>query len=343
MALWHRKIAVPRSVVCHMNRAGKATISVCIAAYQAEEWIGEAIDSILGQTRPPDEVVVVNDGSTDGTAAILAGYGERIRVFDQENRGYPTTMNRAILESSGEYVAPTGADDVWEPRKLEWQAEAIGIYPDVGVHFGHAVFFGRLEADFERPTGAGLLAGPTLLRDLFRIYPINMPSTVIRRDLFDRIGWFRTDFIADDAEFFFKCLRAGVEFYYEPRTLVRYRAHEVNITNNLAASREGLHLVRSWNLDLLDDRGFGARSMAEDHFRIGRAHLDEGRPREARREMRRALHYWRRNSLYGTLRALAWAAILTLPGGAAARLGATVARISSASGNVFDRGSAEAA
>jgi glycosyltransferase involved in cell wall biosynthesis len=326
-----------------MDSAFPATISVCIAAYQAEEWIGEAIDSILAQTRPPDEVVVVDDGSTDGTAAVLAGYGDRIRVFHQENAGYPTTMNRAIRESTGDFVAPTGADDIWEPHKLEWQAAAIAAHPEVGVHFGHAVFFGRLEGDFERPTGIGVLDGQTLLRDLFRIYPINMPSTVIRRDLFDQLGWFRKDFIADDAEFFFNCLRAGVEFYYEPRTMVRYRAHDVNITNNLAASREGLHVVRSWNLDQLDDRGFGARAMAADHFRIGRAHFDEGRQREGRREIRGALKYWRDNSFYGNLRALAWVSILSLPASAGRRLGSGLARLSLASGNVLDRESAEAA
>ncbi len=319
------------------------TISVCIAAYNAEEWIAEALDSILAQTRPPDEVVVVDDGSTDGTAAVLAAYGEQIRVFHQENAGYPTTMNRAIRESTGDFVAPTGADDIWEPRKLEWQAEAIAAHPEVGVHFGHAVFFGRLEGDYERPSGTGVLDRQAFLRDLFRIYPINMPSTVIRRDLFDRIGWFRADFIADDAEFFFKCLRAEVEFLYEPRTLVRYRAHDVNITNNLAASRAGLHQVRAWNLDLLDDGGFGARAMAADHFRIGRAHVDEGRAREGRSEIARALRYWREESLYGNLRALVWVGLLSLPTAVGARLGGGLARLSLASGNPLDRGSAEAA
>ncbi|HVW48316.1 MAG TPA: glycosyltransferase [Solirubrobacterales bacterium] len=304
-----------------------ATISVCIAAYQAEEWIADALDSILAQTRPADEIVVVDDGSTDGTAAILAGYGDRIRVVRQENSGYPTAMNRAIRESSGDYVAPTGADDIWEPRKLEWQAEAIAAHPEVGVHFGHAVFFGRVEGDYERPTGTGLLDNRVLLHDLFRIYPINMPSTVLRRDLFDRVDWFRDGFLADDSEFFFKCLRQDVRFYYEPRTLVRYRSHDVNITNNLAAVREGLHLVRSWNLDQLDDPRFAARAMADDFFRIGRAHIDEGRPREGRRAIRHSLRYARGNSLYANARALAWITLLSLPDAVSRPLGASAARL----------------
>ncbi|HVX33786.1 MAG TPA: glycosyltransferase [Solirubrobacterales bacterium] len=314
-----------------------ATISVCIAAYQAEEWIAEALDSILAQTRPPDEVVVVDDGSTDGTPEVLASYGERIRVFRQENAGYPTAMNRAIRESVGDYVAPTGADDLWEPRKLEWQAEAIAAHPEIGVHFGHAVFFGRVEGDYERPTGSGPLDNRTLLHDLFRVYPINMPSTVIRRDLFESVAWFRDGFLADDSEFFFNCLRAGVRFYYEPRTLVRYRAHDVNITNNVAAVREGLHTVRSWNLDLLDDPRFAARAMADDFFRIGRAHIDEGRPREGRRAIRHSLRYARGNSLYGNVRALAWVGILSLPRGVSRSLVEAAGGLQGALGEIFER------
>src|ERR1700722_5116977 len=140
-----------------MNDQPSPTISVVIAAYQAESFIAEALDSILGQTCPPDEVVVVDDGSTDTTPQILAGYGDRIRVVRQENAGYPVAMNRAIQESTGDFVAPCGADDVWEPRKLEWQQQALIAHPEAGVLFGHAVFFGHVERDHERPTGSGLL------------------------------------------------------------------------------------------------------------------------------------------------------------------------------------------
>ena len=159
-------------------RTGPApSISVVVATYQAERWIGEALDSILGQTRAPDEVVVVDDGSTDGTAAILEAYGDRIRVVRQPNAGYPTAMNRAIRESHGSYVAPCGADDIWEPRKLEWQAEALVADPGLDVLFGHAVFFGRIEGDHVRPTSTGRLDGQELWQDLFRL----TSSTCLRR------------------------------------------------------------------------------------------------------------------------------------------------------------------
>ena len=120
------------------------TISAVIAAYQSQATLAEALDSVLGQTRPPDEVVVVDDGSTDATPDILASYGDAIQVIRQDNAGYPAAMNRAIATSTGDVVAPIGADDIWLPQKLEWQAEALERHPDVGVHFGHAVLFGRI-------------------------------------------------------------------------------------------------------------------------------------------------------------------------------------------------------
>lgn len=302
-----------RPLVVHMTEIPEPSISAVVATYQAEDFIAEALDSILSQTRPPDEVVVVDDGSTDGTASILTGYGDRIRVVHQENRGYPMAMNRAIQEARGDFVAPCGADDVWEPRKLEWQVEALVAHPEVGVFFGHAVFFGYVVGDHVRPTGTGLLDGQALLEDLLRVNPINMPSAVIRRDLLGRLGWFTNGFVADDFEFFFRCLRADVLFYYEPRTLVRYRRHEQNITKNIAEMHEAWHLVRSWNADRIADPRLLARTMARDLFTIGRAHVDEGNLAEGRKAIRRSLRYARGSTMYTNVRGVMWLAILSLP------------------------------
>jgi glycosyltransferase involved in cell wall biosynthesis len=297
------------------NRS-KPTISAVLAAYASEDWIGEALDSIVGQTSPPDEIVVVDDGSPDRTAEIVESYGDRVRLIRQENTGYPVAMNRAIQEAGGEFVAPCGADDVWESQKLEWQREAIEAHPGVGVHFGHAVFFGKVESDHERPTGAGILDRDELLSDLLRINPINMPSAVIRRDLFGPLGWFTDGSLADDFEFFFRCLRAEIDFYYEPRAVVRYRRHEHNITRNNAALREAMHVVHKLNADLIGDPDRVAKVMARDLFEIGRAYADEGDRVNARRAIRRSLRYTDGNGWYETGRALAWVACLSLPNGA---------------------------
>jgi glycosyltransferase involved in cell wall biosynthesis len=302
-----------------MPNAPAASISVVLAAYQSELWIGDAVDSILGQTRPPDEVVVVDDGSSDGTSEILAGYGRDIRVLRQENAGYPAAMNRAIRESHGTFVAPCGADDIWEPRKLEWQAETLQRNPDLDVLFGHAVFFGSLHGDHVRPTGRGVLDGDVLWRDLFQMNVINMPSVVLRRELMDRVGWFRSGFLADDYEFFFNCLRAGARFYYDERPLVRYRRHDANITNDDEALLRDMLVVRERNADRLTDPDLARRCRTSDLFKIGRVLAEGDRASEARRAFANSARSagWRAPAV--TLRALCWMGILTAPAGARAR------------------------
>jgi glycosyltransferase involved in cell wall biosynthesis len=304
-----------------MADASGPPISAVIAAYQAEDFIGEALDSVLAQTSPPDEVIVVDDGSTDDTPRILATYGNRIRVVRQENQGYPSAMNRAIREARGAFVAPCGADDIWEPHKLEWQREAIRAHPRVDVHFGHAVFFGTVVGDHPRPAGQGVLDRQALWQDLFRINTINMPSTVLARGLFDRVGWFKERFLGDDYDFFFRCLRADVSFYYEPRTLVRYRQHGGNITHANAELREAMYLVRSRNADRVEDRRLVSGMLAPDLFMIGRRRVEADRPAEARRAFLRSLRHWRGNTASTNARALVWVAILTLPPFARRRLG----------------------
>jgi glycosyltransferase involved in cell wall biosynthesis len=105
-----------------------AIIATCNRAY----YLGEAIDSVLGQTAPPAQVIVVNDGSTDQTAAVLKRYGERIEVIDQENGGKSRALNRAMPRVRGEYVWIFDDDDIALPDNLEQHLAVLEAYPLVG-------------------------------------------------------------------------------------------------------------------------------------------------------------------------------------------------------------------
>src|SRR4051812_42865104 len=152
-----------------MSRA--PTVSVAMAAYNSERWIGETIESILAQTRPPDQIVVVDDGSTDETARVLARFGDRLEVVRQPNAGAPRAYNRAFAEARGDYVALASSDDLWDPRKLEWQVEALAANLTLDVTFSHARTFGIEHGDWPRPRGVGVLDRGDLIR---QIYPANM-------------------------------------------------------------------------------------------------------------------------------------------------------------------------
>jgi glycosyltransferase involved in cell wall biosynthesis len=304
------------------------TVTAVVAAYQAEKWIADAIDSILSQTAPPDEVIVVDDGSTDGTARELAGFGDRIRVIRRENGGCPAAFNTAFAAASGDFVAMCGADDTWDPRKLESQRAAIAAHPEVDFFCGHAVMTGLIEGDHTRPPGVGVLDSEALRDELFAAgCVINAPSIVIRRSTFERLGPFIENFGADDYEYWFRALRAGSRFYYEPRPLVRWRQHGDNLSWQTAWMDEcSLKVLRAYEGDLSSAR-VRARGFAPIFFRAGRRQVDDGTAAGARRDFARSLRYWRGQSLGQSLRALAWIAVLCLPAGAREGLGRGLVKV----------------
>jgi glycosyltransferase involved in cell wall biosynthesis len=312
------------------------TIAAVVAAYQAEKWIAEAVESILGQTSPPDEVIVVDDGSTDGTASELAKFGERIRVIRRENGGCPAAFNTAFAAARCDFVAMCGADDTWEPHKLELQRAAIAAHPEVDFFCGHAVMTGLIEGDHTRPPGIGLLDGDALRDELFAEgCVINAPSIVIRREVFERLGPFIENFGADDYEYWFRALRAGSRFYYEPRPLVSWRQHGENLSWKTAWMDECSYRVLRQYEGEVADRHVRARGFAPLFFRTGRRQVDEGEAREARRNFARSLRHWQGQGAVQSARALAWIAVLSLPAGVRDGLGVWLVKLKRAFDNVL--------
>jgi glycosyltransferase involved in cell wall biosynthesis len=120
------------------------SVSVIIPAYRAARTIGRALDSVLAQTRPPDEVLVIDDGSPDDLAAVVAGYGGPVRLLRQRNGGASSARNFGIDQARGNLIAFLDADDYWEPTKLERQLDVLRRHPEVGLVAGRF---------FEEPPG----------------------------------------------------------------------------------------------------------------------------------------------------------------------------------------------
>jgi Glycosyl transferase family 2 len=126
-----------------LSRREPPEFSVIIAAYEAAETIRDAVESALDQTHPPKEVVVCDDGSTDGTAEALDDLRGDIVLVRQENSGPSAARNAAIARASGEFVVNLDSDDVYLPRNLEARAELIGQRPDLDI----VTTDGRVELD----------------------------------------------------------------------------------------------------------------------------------------------------------------------------------------------------
>lgn len=116
------------------------SVSVVIPCYNGSPFLRETLDSVLNQTHNPLEVLVVDDGSTDDSAAIAQSYGQPVRVLRQRNQGESVARNRGIEESRGDWIAFLDADDAWKPTKLQRQLEAIR--PDVACVHTNYQFFG---------------------------------------------------------------------------------------------------------------------------------------------------------------------------------------------------------
>jgi glycosyltransferase involved in cell wall biosynthesis len=111
----------------------RPSFSVLIAAYEAEETIAEAVESALSQTEPPLEVIVCDDGSTDGTALALAGYDDRIVYLHKANGGGASALNAAFRASRGDYVVVLDSDDAFLPQRLEVLSGVLVARPDLDI------------------------------------------------------------------------------------------------------------------------------------------------------------------------------------------------------------------
>ena len=101
------------------------SVSVVIPCFNAAPFLKECLDSVLNQTRPADEIILVNDGSTDASLEIAESFGAKIKIISQLNQGVSSARNRGILAAKSEWIAIQDADDVWHPEKLEKQVQAI--------------------------------------------------------------------------------------------------------------------------------------------------------------------------------------------------------------------------
>jgi glycosyltransferase involved in cell wall biosynthesis len=224
------------------------TIGVVIPAYRAERYLGEALVSVAAQSRPPDRVVVVDDGSGDGTAEVARGWARgapfEVRVVEQPNAGASAARNAGIRALDTELVALLDSDDVWLPDHLARAEAAFRAVPGLTLYFASHEKFdhtGVVEPDFLAGKSVGSLpwdAGPDGLRllrgDVYgSLLPGNYvpPTTaVFRRSDALGIGLFDARFHGcEDHDFFLRLARVG-SFAMSPRIAARYRVHPDNIS-----------------------------------------------------------------------------------------------------------------
>ena len=147
-------------------------ISVVIPCYNVVAYVGEAVRSVLTQTLPPYEVIVIDDGSTDASAAVLSEFGSSVTLVRQANQGVAAAVNHGVSRARGEAIAFLDADDLWMPDKLERQVAVLMAEPSLDAVFANLMQFvspelpadarARLKGD--GTVMAGLVKGTMLIR-----------------------------------------------------------------------------------------------------------------------------------------------------------------------------------
>ena len=215
-------------------------VSVIVPVYNGTNYLAEAIDSVLAQNYTGYEVIVVDDGSTDGTWPLIQSYGSRVRGIHKENGGTSTALNRGIEEACGEYIAWLSHDDVFLPHKLERQMallesspELSGCYSDYFIINAESVVLRMMKMPYYPPD--------QMVRHLLQWMFINGCTVVVRRACFEAEGLFDHGLrYAHDADMWFRILRRFA-FAYIPEALTKYRVHPTQESKKLMRMRADAH------------------------------------------------------------------------------------------------------
>lgn len=198
------------------------TVSVVIPAHNRAELVREAIDSVLSQTTPANEIIVVDDGSTDSTRDVVRSYGHRVVLLTQPHDGASAARNRGVAYASGEWVGFLDSDDVWTPTKLEEQLRFLRQHPDCDlVHTG---FYRSGERTGVPEPSPRFLSGAYVIEGLlFAEDSICTSSVIVRRRA--AVPFREWAARSQDILFFADLLKAGTRFGYVDESLVGRRIH----------------------------------------------------------------------------------------------------------------------
>jgi glycosyltransferase involved in cell wall biosynthesis len=198
-------------------------VSIVTATYNMAQYVVEAVDSILAQTYPQLEAVVVDDGSQDNTQEVLARYAEdpRVKIIHQDNAGQTAAKNRGLAACTGRYVGFCDADNAWLPDKIATQLEAFQGDNPPGVVYGDVQFIDDQGADLPTPRvqrHSGRITGPLLANNFV---PFN--TCLVPRDILTEVGGFDESLsMAIDYDLWLR-ISTRYEFRYLPQILARYR------------------------------------------------------------------------------------------------------------------------
>ncbi|CAH0997924.1 Undecaprenyl-phosphate 4-deoxy-4-formamido-L-arabinose transferase [Emticicia aquatica] len=216
----------------------KLNISVIIPVYNAELYIKECIDSVLNQTLPPQEIIVINDGSSDNSFSILQSYGHKINLFNQENKGLAATLNAGIKYAKNEWITFLDADDYWHPQNLAWKNEFYQANPDTLICFAWLKQFISPEQSDE--VKAGIFCPTEAEKGWVK------PTMIVHRSIFEKVCYFNESLrLGDFIEWFSKVQEHGIKYDIINKVVLYRRLHRKSLSNDVRSQTDFVKLLKA--------------------------------------------------------------------------------------------------
>ena len=237
-------------------------VSVVVPTYNRAEMIQEAIESVLRQTAPVHEIIVVDDGSTDSTCELVGAYGDPVVLLRHDHHSAAAARNRGLARATGDWIAFLDSDDVWTPTKLEKQLQYLDRHPQCGfVHTGYYEF-----GDHERvvPGPSEFVSGDHRVEHLlFAAGWICTSTALLRRSIPVTFReWAGSS--GEDIIFFGDLLTTGIQFGYVDKALVGHRLHAVSANRAAGSQVCGLSVQRRWIMETFASRPEEQRRLRND-------------------------------------------------------------------------------
>ena len=221
-------------------------VSVVIPVFNGERFLREAVQSVLDQKYSPIEIIIVDDGSTDGTSAVARSFSETVRYLYQANQGPAAARNRGIEHAQGSLIAFADADDLWPSEKLEMQLPYLINDAAIEIVMGRIQQV-RLSKTVNGQTQAEELAEPA--------FSVNLGSAVIKKSVFERVGLFDESMrYSEDVDWFMRAREAGAAIVTIDTVTLLYRQHEENMTRGKSTSELNVLKALKRSLDRRRER-----------------------------------------------------------------------------------------
>lgn len=228
-------------------------LSVVIPVFNGAQYLAAAVESIRGGVCGEPEIIVVDDGSTDGTPEVARSLGTRVRYVRQDNQGPPAARNAGLLQARGDLLALLDADDLWPASKIDCQAPVLLENPTIDLVYGYTQHF----------RDATTATGETVIEYADPMVIVQLGAALFRRRAFDAVGSFDPALrYGDDVDWMLRAREAHLSMVFVEHVTIYYRRHATNMTVAPGHRSLGMAAMLKRSLDRRRAAGKGAASMA---------------------------------------------------------------------------------